>query len=134
MARSEAGLHHLARLAAAVAALAQDHGAPDILFNVAGIVHHGSILDCEEAEWDAAFEVNVKAAYRIIRAFLPAMLAAGGGSIVRYDGLRYRVGPESAGADPGPACYRRGGPLTITDPDALGSMIGRSPFRIWGGC
>lgn len=68
--------------AAAVAALAQDHGAPDILFNVAGIVHHGSILDCEEAEWDAAFEVNVKAAYRIIRAFLPAMLAAGGGSII----------------------------------------------------
>ena len=68
--------------AAAVAALAKDYGAPDILFNVAGIVHHGSILDCEEAEWDMAFELNVKAAYRIIRAFLPAMLAAGGGAII----------------------------------------------------
>jgi 5-oxoprolinase (ATP-hydrolysing) len=42
-------------------------------------------------------------------------VAAGGGSICRFDGSRYRVGPESAGADPGPACYRRGGPLTITD-------------------
>lgn len=42
-------------------------------------------------------------------------VAAGGGSIVRFDGARFRVGPESAGADPGPACYRRGGPLTVTD-------------------
>jgi 5-oxoprolinase (ATP-hydrolysing) len=42
-------------------------------------------------------------------------VAAGGGSILRYDGARFRVGPESAGADPGPACYRRGGPLTVTD-------------------
>jgi len=42
-------------------------------------------------------------------------VAAGGGSIVHFDGTRYRVGPESAGADPGPACYRRGGPLTVTD-------------------
>jgi len=42
-------------------------------------------------------------------------VAAGGGSICRFDGTRYRVGPESAGADPGPACYRRGGPLSITD-------------------
>lgn len=42
-------------------------------------------------------------------------VAAGGGSIVKFDGARFRVGPESAGANPGPACYRRGGPLTITD-------------------
>ncbi|GAI97729.1 unnamed protein product, partial [marine sediment metagenome] len=42
-------------------------------------------------------------------------VAAGGGSIVRFDGARFRVGPESAAADPGPACYRRGGPLTVTD-------------------
>jgi 5-oxoprolinase (ATP-hydrolysing) len=42
-------------------------------------------------------------------------VAAGGGSICFFDGARYRVGPESAGADPGPACYRRGGPLTVTD-------------------
>jgi len=42
-------------------------------------------------------------------------VAAGGGSILTFDGMRYRVGPESAGANPGPACYRRGGPLTVTD-------------------
>jgi 5-oxoprolinase (ATP-hydrolysing) len=42
-------------------------------------------------------------------------VAAGGGSILRFDGARFRVGPDSAGADPGPACYRRGGPLTVTD-------------------
>ncbi len=46
-------------------------------------------------------------------------IAAGGGSICRFDGSRLRVGPESAGADPGPACYRRGGPLTITDCNVL---------------
>lgn len=46
-------------------------------------------------------------------------VAAGGGSICRFDGMRLRVGPESAGANPGPACYRRGGPLTITDCNLL---------------
>ena len=46
-------------------------------------------------------------------------VAAGGGSIVRFDGARFRVGPESAGADPGPACYRRDGPLTVTDCNVL---------------
>ncbi len=46
-------------------------------------------------------------------------VAAGGGSILRFDGMRYRVGPESAGADPGPACYRRGGPLCVTDANVL---------------
>ena len=52
-------------------------------------------------------------------------VAAGGGSILRFDGLRLRVGPESAGADPGPAAYRRGGPLTITDANLL---LGRLPI------
>ena len=42
-------------------------------------------------------------------------VAAGGGSILHFDGARFRVGPDSAGADPGPACYQRGGPLTVTD-------------------
>lgn len=46
-------------------------------------------------------------------------VAAGGGSILRYDGSRFRVGPDSAGAQPGPACYRRGGPLTVTDANVL---------------
>lgn len=46
-------------------------------------------------------------------------VAAGGGSILQFDGSRYRAGPESAGANPGPACYRRGGPLTVTDANLL---------------
>ncbi|MEV6925593.1 hydantoinase B/oxoprolinase family protein [Dactylosporangium sp. NPDC051485] len=49
-------------------------------------------------------------------------VAAGGGSVLHFDGARYRVGPDSAGADPGPACYRNGGPLTITDANV---MLGR---------
>ncbi len=49
-------------------------------------------------------------------------VAAGGGSVLHFDGQRYRVGPDSAGADPGPACYRRGGPLTVTDANV---MLGR---------
>lgn len=49
-------------------------------------------------------------------------VAAGGGSILYFDGSRFRVGPQSAGADPGPACYRRGGPLTVTDANV---MLGR---------
>ncbi len=50
-------------------------------------------------------------------------IAAGGGSILRFDGSRYRVGPESAGANPGPACYRRGGPLTVTDANVIVGKI-----------
>ena len=67
--------------AAAVAALAAAYR-PQVLFNCAGFVHHGSILDCAESDWDFSFELNVKSMYRTIRAFLPAMLAHGGGSIV----------------------------------------------------
>lgn len=52
-------------------------------------------------------------------------VAAGGGSILSFDGIRYRVGPESAGANPGPACYRRGGPLTVTDANL---MLGKLPL------
>ena len=57
-------------------------------------------------------------------------VAAGGGSILHFDGARYRVGPDSAGADPGPACYRRGGPLTITDCNV---MLGRIVPRFFPG-
>jgi 2-keto-3-deoxy-L-fuconate dehydrogenase len=66
----------------AVAALAQELGALDVLFNCAGFVHHGTILDCDDAEWDFTIELNLKAMYRMIQAFMPAMLAAGGGSII----------------------------------------------------
>ncbi len=60
-------------------------------------------------------------------------VAAGGGSICRFDGMRLRVGPESAGADPGPACYRRGGPLTITDCNLLLGRLQPDHFpRLFG--
>ncbi|QHE92244.1 SDR family oxidoreductase [Pandoraea fibrosis] len=67
---------------AAVAALADELGAIDVLFNCAGFVHHGSILECDEAAWDFSFDLNVKSMYRTTRAFLPGMLAAGGGAII----------------------------------------------------
>ena len=66
----------------AINALAKEIGPIDVLFNCAGIVHHGTILDCEESDWDLSFDVNVKSMHRTIRAFLPGMLAKGGGSIV----------------------------------------------------
>jgi 2-keto-3-deoxy-L-fuconate dehydrogenase len=67
---------------AAIDDFAARAGTIQVLFNCAGFVHHGTILDCTEAEWDFAFDLNVKSMFRMIRAFLPAMLAAGGGSIV----------------------------------------------------
>ncbi|SAL10334.1 SDR family oxidoreductase [Caballeronia telluris] len=66
----------------AVNDLASEIGAIDVLFNCAGFVHAGSILEASEADWDLAFDLNAKAMYRTIRAFLPAMLAKGGGSII----------------------------------------------------
>lgn len=66
----------------AVRRFAERTGAVDVLFNCAGIVHAGTILDSDETDWDCAFDVNVKSMYRTIRAFLPAMLDAGRGSIL----------------------------------------------------
>jgi len=57
-------------------------GKVDILFNAAGFVHHGSVLECSEADWDFSFDLNVKSMHRTIRAFLPGMLERGSGSIV----------------------------------------------------
>ena len=67
---------------AAIAELAAAQDAFDVLVNVAGFVHDGSILDCEEQDYDFSMSLNVKSMYRVIRAFLPAMLDAGGGSII----------------------------------------------------
>ncbi len=70
-------------------------------------------------EYERAFDTEVAG----VRVRAPMMnihtIAAGGGSIIRFDGARLRVGPESAGANPGPASYRRGGPITITDANVL---------------
>lgn len=70
------------RDARAVLSAAGRVGAPDVLFNCAGFVAHGSILDCDEEQWAFSVDLNMTAMYRMIRAFLPAMLGKGGGSIV----------------------------------------------------
>ncbi|MCP5285220.1 MAG: SDR family oxidoreductase [Burkholderiaceae bacterium] len=66
----------------AIQAAAAAHGPVDILFNGAGFVHAGTVLDCSEADWDFAFNLNVRSQFRTIQAFLPGMLAKGGGSII----------------------------------------------------
>ena len=66
----------------AVEAAAQRIGAVNVLFNCAGYVHQGTVLDCDEGVWDLSFDLNVKSMWRTIHAFLPAMLEAGGGSII----------------------------------------------------
>ncbi|MDD0994690.1 SDR family oxidoreductase [Pseudomonas sp. TNT2022 ID1044] len=62
-------------------------GALDVLFNCAGYVHSGNILECDEAAWARSMDINVTAMYRMIRAFLPGMLARGGGSIINMSSV-----------------------------------------------
>ena len=80
------GIAETARLdvrnTAEVDGFARRVGKIDILLNAAGFVHHGTILDCSEQDWDFSFDLNVKSMHRTIKAFLPAMLAGGSGSIV----------------------------------------------------
>ena len=71
----------------AVAALPEKVGTLDILFNCAGYVDHGNILDCDDAAWDFSFDLNTKAMYRVIRATLPAMLDQGRGSIINISSV-----------------------------------------------
>ncbi len=78
------------------------------------------------SHYAGAFERELGTEVAGVRMRAPMMsihtVAAGGGSVLHFDGSRYRVGPDSAGADPGPSCYRRGGPLTVTDANV---MLGR---------
>jgi 2-keto-3-deoxy-L-fuconate dehydrogenase len=66
----------------AVKAMAERVGKVEVLLNAAGFVHNGTVLDCSDEDWDFSFDLNVKSMHRIIRAFLPKMLAEGGGAIV----------------------------------------------------
>jgi 2-keto-3-deoxy-L-fuconate dehydrogenase len=70
-----------------IAALVQEIGAPDVLFNCAGFVAVGTILDSSEKDWDFSFELNVKSLFRMLRGFLPLMIENGGGSIVNMASL-----------------------------------------------
>tara|TARA_B100000767_G_scaffold98906_1_gene94831 strand:- start:2319 stop:3080 length:762 start_codon:yes stop_codon:yes gene_type:complete len=71
----------------AVAAVVADIGPLDVLFNCAGYVAGGTILECDEKDWDFSFDLNVKAMYRLIRLTLPAMLEKGGGSIINMSSV-----------------------------------------------
>lgn len=76
---------------AAIEKLAARLGAIDVLFNCVGFVHHGTILDCAEKDWELSFDLNVKSMYRICRAFLPAMLTGKGGSIINMSSVASSV-------------------------------------------
>ena len=73
--------------AQAIAALAAESGPLDVLFNCAGVVHSGDILTCSEQEWQFALDLNVTAMFRMIRAFLPAMLARNRGSVINMSSV-----------------------------------------------
>lgn len=75
----------------AITALAAEIGTVDILFNCAGVVHNGTILEATEADWDFAFDLNIKAQFRMIRAVLPGMLAQRAGSIINMSSV---AGPK----------------------------------------
>ncbi|MGF1561098.1 MAG: SDR family oxidoreductase [Geminicoccaceae bacterium] len=76
-----------ARDSDSVAAVVRDHGPFDGLFNCAGFVHHGTLLDVDESAWDFSFDLNVKSMWRTCRAILPGMIEAGGGSIVNMSSV-----------------------------------------------
>lgn len=89
------------------------------------------------AHYAGTYELTGDSVVAGVRIAAPMMqihtVAAGGGSICRFDGSRFRVGPESAGADPGPACYRKGGPLTVTDCNLFLGRIDPAFFpRVFG--
>src|SRR3546814_17681208 len=86
-----------------------------------------------DGEYERTFDTLVAG----VRLRAPMMhihtVAAGGGSILHFDGARFRVGPDSAGADPGPACYRRGGPLAVTDCNVMLGKIQPEQFpKVFG--
>ena len=95
-----------------VAASAPHGGSKLIGFDMGG-------TSTDVSHYAGEFELADESVVAGVRIRAPMMqintVAAGGGSICRFDGMRFRVGPESAGANPGPACYRNGGPLTVTD-------------------
>jgi 2-keto-3-deoxy-L-fuconate dehydrogenase len=87
-----AEIHRLDVLESAeIDSLAASVGTVDVLVNAAGFVHNGTILDCSEADWNHSFNLNVTSMHRTIRAFLPAMIAKGGGSIINVSSIASSV-------------------------------------------
>ena len=75
----------------AIESLAKELGAVDVLFNCAGFVHHGTLLECGEDDWEFSMDLNARSMFRMIKAFLPAMIASGGGSIVNMASVASNV-------------------------------------------
>lgn len=71
----------------AINGLAESIGPVDILFNCAGFVHAGNVLQCDEDDWDFSFDINVKSMYHMVRAWLPKMIKAGGGNIINMSSV-----------------------------------------------
>ncbi|MDE3115778.1 MAG: 5-oxoprolinase, partial [Pseudomonadota bacterium] len=114
-----------------MAETAREAGFPRVIgFDMGGTSTDVSRFD---GEYERQYETEVAG----VRLRVPMMaihtVAAGGGSILHYDGARFRVGPDSAGADPGPACYARGGPLAVTDANVMVGKLSPEYFpRIFG--
>ena len=107
-------------------AASEPHGADRLIgFDMGG-------TSTDVSHYSGSFELADESVVAGVRIRAPMMqihtVAAGGGSICRFDGMRFRVGPESAGANPGPACYRNGGPLTVTDCNLFLGRIDPSHF------
>ena len=79
-------------------------------------------------EYERTFETHIAGVRLAVPMLRVNTVAAGGGSILTYDGTRFRVGPESAGANLGPKCYRRGGPLTVTDANVMVGKLDAAAF------
>jgi 2-keto-3-deoxy-L-fuconate dehydrogenase len=79
------------RDSASVIAVAEQIGTIDVLFNCAGYVHQGTVLECSEHDWDVSYDLNVTSMYRTCRAFLPGMLSAGKGSIINMSSVASSV-------------------------------------------
>ncbi|HEX6660299.1 MAG TPA: hydantoinase B/oxoprolinase family protein, partial [Sphingomicrobium sp.] len=109
--------------------------APHDAANLIGFDMGGTSTDV--SHYAGEFELADESVVAGVRIRAPMMqihtVAAGGGSICRFDGMRFRVGPESAGANPGPACYRNGGPLTVTDCNLVLGRIDPEQFpKVFG--
>jgi 5-oxoprolinase (ATP-hydrolysing) len=86
-----------------------------------------------DGEYERAYETEVAGVRMRAPMMLIQTVAAGGGSILHFDGARFRVGPDSAGANPGPKCYRRGGPLAVTDANVMtGKLLPEFFPKIFG--
>jgi len=110
------------------AAMAGQSGWPrSLAFDMGGTSTDVSRFD---GELDYRFETRVGVAHLLSPSLAIETVAAGGGSICHFDGQQLKVGPQSAGADPGPACYRAGGPLTLTDVNLLLGRLRPESFGI----